>query len=578
MSRDDEAPAGCAKALEREPESAEAWNNRALSLHQLHRYDEAIATFNRAIELKPALAELYNNRGITLQEIGRHEDALADYDRAIELEPDYANAHNNRGAVLPHLRRSAEALASCDTAIRLRPDFAEAYHNRGSSLHELARYEAALDSYDKALALKPDSAETHANRGASFHQLKRLAEASASCNRAIALKPDYAEPHQTLGLCFADLGDIQAAEGMYLKAIQLKPDFPDAMFSLTEIRRYNDRNHPDVGHILALLDKPGISYHGRECLYFALGKIYDDCGLYDEAFESYRQANQMRNTAVSYKAEMVTALTDQIIEIFSRDWMAQRFAFASDSESPLFIVGMPRSGTTLLTQILSNHVSIASAGELPTILEIISALPKLGASTIPYPQAAKHLAPAIVAQLTHEYEKRLRRDTGSEVARVIDKHPLNFGHLGFISRLFPKARIIHCTRHPLDTGLSNYFQRFSFSYDYSFDLRNIGHYYGEYSRIMEHWRNVLPATSMIEVSYEDMIANTEQVTRRILSWLGLEWDERCLAPQTNPYAVDTASKWQVRQPIYHRSVGRWRHYEKHLGPMKEVLRAYQVQI
>jgi hypothetical protein len=153
---------------------------------------------------------------------------------------------------------------------------------------------------------------------------------------------------------------------------------------------------------------------------------------------------------------------------------------------------------------------------------------------------------------------------------VIDKHPLNFRHLGFIAKLFPKSQVIHCARDPLDTGLSNYFQRFTLDYDYSFDLRNIGHFYGEYARLMEHWRKVLPR-KMIEIRYEDMILNTEPMVRQTLGVLGLDWDERCLSPHTNPCAVETASQWQVRRPIYQQSVGRWRHYDKHRTPLKEVL-------
>jgi len=570
MNRDDEELARCDKAIEFAPDSAEAHNNRAIILNRLHRYDEALAGYNRALALKPELAEFYNYRGVTLQQMERYDDALADYDKAIELKPDCANAYNNRGATLPYLKRYPEALASCDIAIRLRPELAEAHHNRGVSLHELARYDDALASYDHALGLMLDRAEVHNNRASTLHELKRNEEALASCDRAIALKPDYAEAYQTRGLCLMSQGDMREAERMFRKALELKSNFPDPLFSLTQIRKYQDKDHPDVGTIRSLLDQPGISLHGRECLYFSLGKIYDDCGLYDEAFESYRQANQMRNTAVSYDSRMITETANRIIEVFGKDFLAQPFAFASDSRSPLFIVGMPRSGTTLMAQMLSNHRAVASAGELPTVLEFVAALPRLLETRVPYPEAARNITPMIAARLIDEYLKRLRRDRGPEVARVVDKHPLNFWHLGFIARLFPKARIIHCMRHPLDTGLSNYFQRFTFAYDYSFDLWNIGHYYGEYARIIEHWRRVLPMP-LIEVSYEDMITNTEQMVRQTLASLGLEWDERCLAPHTNPSAVDSSSKWQVRQPIYRQSLERWRHYEKHLGPMKEML-------
>jgi hypothetical protein len=236
----------------------------------------------------------------------------------------------------------------------------------------------------------------------------------------------------------------------------------------------------------------------------------------------------------------------------------------------LFIVGMPRSGTTLLANILSHHRAVGTAGELPAIIEFAPGLVELAKKGFPYPQAAKHLPSAAVARLVNDYERRLRRDTGSDAAYVIDKNPLNFRHLGFISMLFPEARIIHCTRHALATGLSNYFVRFPLNLDYSFDLRNIGHFYQEYVRLMEHWRKVLPL-KMIEISYEETVSNTPETVRRMLDFLGLEWDDRCLSPHTNPCAVETASQWQVRQPMYGHALERWRHYEKYLTPLKEAL-------
>ena len=266
---------------------------------------------------------------------------------------------------------------------------------------------------------------------------------------------------------------------------------------------------------------------------------------------------------VSYDSEHVTRMTDDIINVFSKDFLAGPFEFGSDDRSPLFIVGMPRSGTTLLASILSNHRSIATAGELPGIMDFTSRLSQLTGSKLPYPQAVKHLTPAVATRLINDYMQRLRRDFGSNREFAIDKSPLYFRHLGFISMLFPKARIIHCTRHPMAVGLSNYFQRFPLHLDYAFDLKNIGHFFGEYSRLMEHWRKVLPL-KIIEVSYEDMIQDTEKTARQILSIIGLESDERCLAPHTNPYAVETASQWQVRSPS---TASLW----KNGGIMKSIL-------
>ncbi len=496
----------------------------------------ALDIYNLILAKLPNSAEAYNNRGAVLQKIGRNDEALASYDRAIALKSDYANAHYNRGSLLKKMNRPEDALASFDKALVFEPRHVEAYNNRGVTLQQMRRYDDALTSY----------------------------------NRVIALKPDHAEACNNRGLLLANQGDMLEAEKMFLQAYALKPDFAEPLFNLANIRRYESVENPDINNILALLARPEIPANDKLSLYFALGKIYDECGRYDEAFEYFRQANQLRNESVAYDATGMANMTDRIMTVFNRDFLARPFAFTSNSHLPLFIVGMPRSGTTLLANILSNHRSIATAGELPDIVDLTSRLSRMTEAGVFYPEAARHITSKMATPLINDYEQRLRCHGASNVLHIIDKNPLNFWHVGLIAMLFPQARIIHCTRHPLDTCLSNYFQRFPLPLDYSFDLSNIGHFYREYVRVMEHWRQI-PALKLLEVSYEDMVVDTEQMTRRALGFLGLEWDERCLAPHANPCPVENASQWQVRQPIYRRSLERWRHYGKHLSPLKEML-------
>jgi len=486
--------------------------------------------------------------------------------------PDYAEGHNNRGVVLQQMQRLDEALASYDRAIAIKPGYANAHFNRATVLKKMMRREEALASYDQALALNPGHVEAHNNRGVVLQEMKRYDEALASYDQAIALQPSHAEAHNNRGIVLASKGDMAGAEKMFLQASALKPDFPDPWFNLANIRQHQSVEEGEVKHIRALLAKPGLKPEDQAQLYFSLGKIHDDCGRHDEAFAYFQQANQIRNAQVAYDAGLVERMTDGIIEVFSQDFLASPFAFASDDRSPLFVVGMPRSGTTLLASILSNHRAIATAGELSTLGDLAAGLPALTGSAGSYPAAIRRLTAAGAEQITTGYLKRLRRDVEPAISHVIDKNPLNFRHLGFITMLFPQARIIHCTRHPLATCLSNYFQRFPLHLDYSFDLRNLGHFYREYARLMEHWRK-LPALKMIEVSYDDLILDTERTARTLLDFLGLDWDERCLAPHTNRYAVETASQWQVRQPIYRHALENWRHYEKHLAPLKAMLPA-----
>jgi tetratricopeptide (TPR) repeat protein len=522
--------------LHGKPFTVMAASAMAVEEHRRGNFQAALDIYGRILAKAPNYAEAYNNRGAVLQTMKRHDEALANYDKAIALKPDYANAHYNRGIVLKKMTRRDEALASYDRAIALNPGHVEAHNNRGVVLQELKRYDDALTSYDKAIALKPDHAEAHNNRG----------------------------------IALASKGDMAGAEKMFLEASELRTEFPDPLFNLANIRTYQNADGNEVKSIRALLGKPNITAEEQEHLYVSLGKIYDDCGHYDDAFECFGRANKLRNVQVAYDASLVERMTDGIIEVFNKDFLASPFAFASDTRMPVFIVGMPRSGTTLLASMLSNHPAVATAGELAMIPDFTAHLRELTGGTVPYPAATRDMTANAAKQLTNQYERRLGRDVDPAVPHVIDKNPLNFRHLGLIYKLFPRARIFHCTRHPLATCLSNYFQRFPLHMDYSFDLRNIGHFYGEYARLMNHWR-ATPTLKVMELSYENMILNTEGTARAALNLLGLEWDERCLSPHINKYAVETASQWQVRQPIYQHSLENWRHYEKFLAPLVDVI-------
>lgn len=533
----------------------------ALREHTLGNHQNAVDIYNRIRVKTPGHAEIHINLGVSLQAMRRYDDALKSFDQAIAIKPDHAEAHNNRGAILQLLNRQTEALASYDQAITLKSDYANAHHNRGCILKQLRRYDEALQSFEKAVAVNPDHAEAHNNRGIALQEMRRYDEALASFGKAMEITPTHAGACNNRGVIRVIKGQMAEAERMFLQAIRLHPVFPDAWFNLVNIRKYQTVDDPDVEDIGHLLKLTGSSLDAKEQLHFALGKIFDDCGRYDEAFAFYRVANEIRNCRVAYNPDKVRQLSDGIIQAFTGDFVAEPFSFASASAVPLFIVGMPRSGTTLLASILSNHRSIATSGELPNLTDLAACLPGLTGNRMSYPN------PEAGARLVEDYEKCLKHGSHPDRPHVIDKNPLNFRNLGFIMKMFPRARIVHCRRHPLDTAISNYFQRFPLHLDYSFDLGNIAHFYGEYSRLMEHWRTVL-APQMIEVHYEDLVVNTEHTTRKALGFLGLEWDERCLAPHTNPCAVETASQWQVRQPIYHQSLERWRHYEKQLASLK----------
>jgi tetratricopeptide (TPR) repeat protein len=456
------------------------------------------------------------------------------------------------------------AIEIYDLMIEKDPNNVQIYNNRGGALHSMKRYDEALSNYDHAIAIKSDYAILHYNRGHALLALKRYDEALASYDNAIFLEPDYAAAYHAKGVLLMNSGQMTDAEAMFKTALQLNPRSSSALYSLSTVRRFLTIDDPVVRKIQTALDDS--THFGRDldALYYALGKIYDDCGIYDQAFGYYRRANLLNNSKIIYNAYRVEQITQNIKEFFTAEFLSRQSKFGSSDESPIFIVGMPRSGTTLMASILSNHPSIDTAGELTTIAESAARLPKMSDSDLPYPQVLQFISSDLATVLIQQYQKTLRNKTTAESKYVIDKYPLNFRYLGLIAVLFPKASVIHCTRHPLDTCLSNYFSRFTLDYDYSFDLQNIAHCYTEYLKVMEYWRNALPMR-LIELRYEDMVADTEQTARLALQFLGLEWDARCLAPHTNRHAVETGSNWQVRQPVYDYAMGRWRNYEKHLA-------------
>jgi tetratricopeptide (TPR) repeat protein len=569
LKRMPEALLSFERALVLEPANTKALIDRANALQQASRFAEAIADYDKAIALNPEEAIGHNNRGVALQALRRYREALASYEKAIALKSDYAEAFNNRSLTLRELGHLEDSLASCDRALTLWPAYVTAHNNRALTLYDMSRFDEALASCDRALAINPNYLEAHSNRGLILQELKLNDAALESLDRAIAINPGIAEAYQNRGSVLVNKGNMAEAERMFVRALELNPGLVNALYNLSKIRKYRDIDHPDVRKIHTLLreDLPAAS---KDALYFALGKIYDECSHYDEAFECYRRANRIRNERAGYDAANVTALVNNIIEVFSREFLSHSLNKSEFSAIPVFIVGMPRSGTTLLANVLSNHPLVDTAGELPTIAQLAQFLQSLSKEKVAYPRAARYLTTEIVEQMREQYEKRLCRDSRPEASYVIDKSPLNFLRLGFIQLLLPEARIIHCKREAMDTCLSNYFQRFELSYDYSFDLENIGHFYKQYVKMMEHWRRVLPE-KIVEVEYEELVGDTEIVARRLLSYLGLDWHASCLSPHTNPCPVETASNWQVRQPIYRQAVERWRHYEKHLGPLVAAL-------
>jgi tetratricopeptide (TPR) repeat protein len=554
----DEAISSYRSAIVLNPNVARIHSNLANALRKLRRLDEAAESGRRAIELDPNLAEAHNVLGLVLAARGEFEDALGSYRRTLALEPNHVDAINNLGNALRDLGERRESLAYYSRAIELDASHAESHCNLGNALLDMQRHEEAALSYVAALRLKPDYAVAHLSLSMALRMQGRAAEALRSCEAALAVDPNYPEALALLGELKADRGQFADAQALFQKAISLDPAFPFAYFNVAMHRKMTSDDAAWLGSVETLLRKP-LPLRHEISLRYALGKYHDDNRQFEQAFHHYRQANELtKRNGLVYDGAKLTLHVDQIIANFSAASIQGAQRYGHVSQSPVFIVGMPRSGTSLTEQILASHPSVFGAGEVVYWDGAYDSFRQ----RVRKGDAAADLIPGIAA----DYLERLAKLSGGAL-RVVDKMPPNFMNLGLIHAAFPHARIVHMRRHPIDTCLSIYFQYFLNTHPYANDLDNLLHYYREYSRIMDHWCRTLPAAALLEIPYESLTADQELWSRRLLDFVGLPWDPKCLDFHQTDRVVITASKWQVRQKIHTASSGRWKNYQKFVGSL-----------
>jgi tetratricopeptide (TPR) repeat protein len=571
QGKTDEAIAGYRNALRENPDYAPAHNNLGNCLAARGDVAGASACYREALRLNPAYAEAAYNLGLVLQSQGNHLQAITFYEKAISLNPRYADAYNNWGNALHALGRMPDALRQYEAALALAPDNIAARYNYGIALATLGRRPEALAQYKMVIECEPNHAEAHYSLGLTHAALREYNQAVPHYQAAIKLKPNYAEAYNALGSTFEATGRIPDAQKAFEAAIARAP---------RNLRYYRNLFNSQkvlpgtphlavVENLAAKLDT--LSPDDRVQLHFALGKAYADMDQHERSFRHLIDGNTLHRRRIAYNEAALLQSFERIRRVFTRDFIRRHERPASQSDVPIFILGMPRSGTSLIEQILASHPEVYGAGELTTFGRCVERLRKKVAAATPFPEFLASLPDAAYAELGMNYRERLGSMAPASFARITDKMPGNFQFVGIIHLALPNAKIIHARRDPVDTCLSCFSKLFTRGQSYSYDLRELGRYYRSYERLMQHWREVIPPETLIDVRYEDVVEDIERESRKILAHCSLEWNDACLSFHKTERPVPTASAVEVRQPIYRSSVNRRRRHEAFLGPLLEAL-------
>lgn len=492
---------------------------------------------------------------------GAYAEAVTYFQEFVALKPGRADALNQLGAALFNLGRYGEAEIQFRKAIGRQPNFPEAHGNLGAVYLARGHYLEAENSLRRAVKLKPSIPDPRSNLGLTLLHLGRLRDAEAQFEKVLKVAPRHAAALHGMGLVARTEGRFDEAEAMFKRALEVDPNLSGAWAALVGLRKmapsdgaWLQRAQELAAGGIAPLEEAGVR--------FAIGKYCDDVEEFERAFNSYQRANELLKTlAEKYQPDVRTRFVDDLIRVHTREAISHLEGGASESMKPVFVVGMPRSGTSLAEQIIASHPAVAGAGELQ------------------FWNAAMHKHDALIRReplgepirtdLAEGYLRALA-DHSRDALRIVDKAPVNCDYLGVIHSVFPNARIVYMRRDPIDTCLSCYFQQFPPTLNFTMDLSDLAHYYREHQRLMAHWRAVLPPGTILDVPYAELVANQEVWTRKILDFIGLEWDPRCLDFHSTPRAVVTASYWQVRQKIYSHAVQRWRNYRRFIGPLLDL--------
>jgi len=566
--------------------------------HQQGEFEVAVERYQQFLDLKPNHAQTHYNLGLVLEELDRTEPAIEHFNKSIAIAADNAEVHSNLADAYTRLRRWEEAIKAYQKALSIQAGDVITIIKLANVFHAAQRWPESIPPYERALALQPTNALVHRNLGASYQKLGQLQKAILCFEQALSLHPDYTEARIRRSEVLRDLGRAEEALVQLERVIELEPDEAEAHISLALTLRQLGRTELAIERLEQLLTtRPdfGLLYHhialmkpkkdlirvvekligNRELpnsdaqyCHFALGNLYSESKSPDQAFNHFLTANTLYRETFTYHPKENTQHINRLVNVYSKRFYHRQRHLGSTSQLPVFILGMPRSGSTLVEQIISSHPEAHGAGELGALPGVKLAIANQLKHANSYPECMS----LIDEKMAEEYAARYLQELTSycpAAKRITDKLPGNFLCIGLIKILLPNARIIHCQRNPLDNCISLFFHCLE-NHKFSFELTELGQYYLDYQRLMSHWESLFPG-EILNLRYEELVMDQERVSKQLIDFLGLEWDEKCLDFHNNERDVRTSSNIQVRQPMYKNSIDRWKPYERQLQPLIEVL-------
>ena len=593
-----EAEEAARRAVALNPNLPGAWNNLGIVLQELFKLDESRLCLERVLALQPANAEAHNNLANTCKRLGLLDKAELHWQQALAIKPNYAEANSNLANLLNDRADYDRAAELARIAIDLNPQFADAYINLAAIETSRQRHGEALRWLNALLSFAPMHPGGLIAKALALRQADQLKEALDTANLTVSVAPDNPEAHNALGQVLQGQGRFDAALAEFERAITLpgtaretamlnratllmefgrteeaqaafeavRETFPNsavALFNLADMHRFT-ADDPAIARMQAMLAPGGVqSRNDRMMLHFALGKAFLDIGDSERSFHHLDEGNRTKRAATDYDPAATDSWLASIATIFTPGLLESKAGQGAASTLPVFVIGMPRSGTTLVEQILASHPAVHGAGELHQIQHLVESIGG-------FPETVPQLSAEQLAALGADYLARVTPLAGGS-RYVVDKMPSNFFYAGLIRLILPDARIIHCRRDPVDTCLSCYSKLFTGEQAFTYDQSELGRFHRGYQTLMAHWRKVLPSSHFLEVDYEAIVDDVEAQARRMIGFLGLDWNDACLRFHETKRPVRTASVNQVRQPVYRSSAGRWKAHTAQLQPLLAAL-------